>query len=86
MIVAVRCQGAGTVKVAVRPVHVSFPLECVADKVSTTYNQVAVSGVNRDGTVSVEAPTAVRWSLTVGRGVPAEEDSPRTDANSPAAS
>ncbi|TGN80356.1 hypothetical protein E5082_23240 [Streptomyces griseoluteus] len=60
MVVAVRCQGAGTVKVAVRPVHVSFPLECLAGKVSTIYNQVAVSGVNRDGTVSVEAPPAVR--------------------------
>ncbi|MYZ09043.1 hypothetical protein GT028_16945 [Streptomyces sp. SID2999] len=86
LIVAVRCQGKGTVKVAVRPVHVSFPLECLAEKVSTTYNQVAVSGVNRGGTVSVEAPTAVRWSVTVGRGAPAEEESPGTDANSPATS
>ncbi len=76
LVVAVRCQGAGTVKVAVRPVHVSFPLECRADKVSTVYNQFAVTGVNRDGTVSVEAPPAVRWSLTVGRGAPAEKEAP----------
>ncbi|MGW5048843.1 hypothetical protein [Streptomyces griseoluteus] len=76
LVVAVRCQGAGTVKVAVRPVHVSFPLKCLAGKVSTVYNQMALSGVDRDGTVSVEAPSAVRWSLTVGRGAPAEEESP----------
>ncbi|MEU3862835.1 hypothetical protein AB0F03_37020 [Streptomyces sp. NPDC028722] len=76
LIVAVRCQGQGTIKVAVRPVHVSFPLECVAGKVSTTYNQVAVGGANHSGVVSVEAPTAVRWSMTIGRGLPAEEDPP----------
>ncbi|MGW3341436.1 hypothetical protein ACWDCL_28640 [Streptomyces sp. NPDC001009] len=83
LIVAVRCQGAGTVKVAVRPVHVSFPLECVAGEISTVHNQVAVSGASRGGVVSVEAPTAVRWSLTVGRGVPAEEEPPGADATSP---
>ncbi|WP_242625544.1 hypothetical protein [Streptomyces sp. BK022] len=86
LIVAVRCQGAGAVKVAVRPVQVAFRVECLAGKVGTTYNQVAVSGVDRAGTVSVEAPSAVRWSLTVGRGAPAEEEAPRTDANSPEAS
>ncbi|MFF9373470.1 hypothetical protein ACF1BB_02835 [Streptomyces griseoluteus] len=76
LIIAVRCQGAGTVKVVVRPVRVSFPLKCLAGKAGTIYNQVAVSGANRDGTVSVEAPPAVRWSLTVGRGAPAEEEPP----------
>ncbi|MGW3115429.1 hypothetical protein [Streptomyces sp. NPDC001091] len=76
LIVAVRCQGEGTVEVAVRPVHVSFPVECLAGEVSTVYQQVAVSGVSRAGVVSVEAPTAVRWSLTVGRGAPDEEESP----------
>ncbi|MFJ3642582.1 hypothetical protein ACIPRD_22860 [Streptomyces sp. NPDC090108] len=78
LIVAVRCQGKGTVEVAVRPVHVAFPLKCLAGKVSTTYNQVAVSGADHDGTVSVEAPTTVRWSLTVGRSAPAGEESPGT--------
>jgi hypothetical protein len=82
LIVAVRCQGKGTIKVAVQSVHVSFPLECLADKVSTTYNQVAVSGVDRSGIVSVEAPTAVRWSLTIGRGAPAQEEPPGTGASS----
>ncbi|MEV7200605.1 hypothetical protein [Streptomyces griseoluteus] len=74
LIVAVRCQGAGVVKVAVRPVRVSFPLKCLVGKASTIYNQIAVSGANRDGTVSVEAPSGVHWSLTVGRGAPAEEE------------
>ncbi|MFF4549709.1 hypothetical protein [Streptomyces sp. NPDC001435] len=71
LIVAVRCQGAGKIKVAVRSVHVTFPLECLADQVSTTYNQVGVGGVDRSGVVSVEAPSSVRWSMTIGRGEPA---------------
>ncbi|MFJ5967444.1 hypothetical protein [Streptomyces sp. NPDC093060] len=76
LIVAVRCQGAGKIKVAVRPVRASFPLECLADQVGTTYNQLAVSGVDRSGIVSVEAPSSVRWSMTIGRGTPAEEETP----------
>ncbi|MFJ6841571.1 hypothetical protein ACIQRE_02755 [Streptomyces griseoluteus] len=76
LVVAVRCQGAGTMKVAVLPVHVSFPLKCLAGKVSTVYHQIEVTGADRDGTVSVEAPPAVRWSLTVGRGAPAGEEPP----------
>lgn len=76
LIVAVRCQGQGKIKVAVPSVHVSFSLECVAGQVGTTYNQVAVSGVDRSGTVSVTAPSAVHWSVTIGRGAPAEEGSP----------
>ncbi|MFJ4205762.1 hypothetical protein ACIP2Y_39865 [Streptomyces sviceus] len=81
LIVAVRCQGGGKMKVEVPSVHVSFPLDCVANEASTTYNQVMVTGVERSGTVSVTAPTAVRWSLTVGRGEPAQEESPDTDAD-----
>ncbi|MFF4832530.1 hypothetical protein [Streptomyces sp. NPDC001315] len=84
LIVAVRCQGQGKIKVAVPSVHVSFPLECVAGQVSTTYNQVAVSGVDRSGTVSVTAPSAVRWSITIGRGAPAEEESPASSGSASA--
>lgn len=76
LIVAVRCQGKGTIKVAVQSVHVTFPLKCLADQVSTTYNQVDISGVNRSGVVSVQAPSTVHWSLTVGRGTPVQEESP----------
>ncbi|MFJ9863551.1 hypothetical protein [Streptomyces sp. NPDC101165] len=82
LIVAVRCQGTGKIKVAVRPAHASFPLECLADQVSTTYNQLAVSGVDRSGVVSVEAPSSVRWSMTVGRGAPAQEEAPTATTES----
>ncbi|MFF8970333.1 hypothetical protein [Streptomyces sp. NPDC014995] len=58
------------------PVHVSFPLECLTGEISTTYNQIAVTGVDRSGNVSVHAPSSVRWSMTIGRGVPAAEESP----------
>jgi hypothetical protein len=80
LILAVRCKGTGKIKVEVPSVHVSFPLECLASKTSTTYNQVAVSGAERSGTVSVEATSAVHWSMTVGRGTPAEEE-PSTPTN-----
>ncbi|MET7480685.1 hypothetical protein ABZT17_41030 [Streptomyces sp. NPDC005648] len=75
LIVAVRCEGGGKIKVSVQPVHVSFPLDCPTKEVSTTYNQVAVTGVERSGVVSVEAASGVRWSLTVGRGAPAQMES-----------
>ena len=57
-----------------RPAAVSFPLACRAGEVTTVQNQFDVSGVEREGTVTVEAPTAVRWSMTVGRGPAAEAD------------
>ncbi|MET8137773.1 hypothetical protein [Streptomyces sp. NPDC005251] len=82
LIVAVNCQGTGKIKVAVQSVHVSFPLDCVAGKVNTTYNEVAVKGVDRSGVVSVQAPSGVRWSMTIGRGEAAEEESPGVGSNS----
>ncbi|MBJ6636831.1 hypothetical protein H4K36_00590 [Streptomyces sp. DHE7-1] len=82
LIVAVRCQGAGKIKVAVRSVHIAFPLECLADQVSTTYNQVGVGGVDRSGVVSVQAPPSVRWSMTIGRGEAAQEETPTATAES----
>ncbi|MGW3655275.1 hypothetical protein ACWD6R_05955 [Streptomyces sp. NPDC005151] len=72
--IAASCQGEGKITVTVRPVHVSFPLECGADQVSTVSNELALSGVERSGDVSVEASPAVRWALTVGRGTPTEAD------------
>ncbi|MEU2600365.1 hypothetical protein ABZ669_24855 [Streptomyces hirsutus] len=76
LIVAVRCQGEGKIDVVVRPVHASFSQPCVADKISTIYNQVALTGADRGGVVSVEAPSAVRWSMTIGHGAPVQEESP----------
>lgn len=82
LIVAVNCQGTGKIRVAVQSVHVSFPLDCVAGKVNTTYNEVAVKGVDRSGVVSVQAPSGVRWSMTIGRGPAAEEESPGIGSSS----
>ncbi|MGC0338273.1 hypothetical protein [Streptomyces sp. SLBN-8D4] len=76
LIVAVSCQGEGKIKVVVRSVHVSFSQPCVADKVSTIQNQVDLTGADRDGVASVEAPSAVRWSMTIGHGAPVQEESP----------
>ena len=76
LIVAVRCQGKGEIKVSVKPMNVGFPLECVAGEASTTYNQVGVAGVEKKGTVSVLAPSTVRWSMTIGRGEPPEAQPP----------
>ncbi|MFC8263327.1 hypothetical protein ACFUNF_38415 [Streptomyces sp. NPDC057291] len=78
LIVAVRCQGRGTIKVTVKPVNVGFPLECGDGEVTTTYNQVGVKGVENKGTVSVQAPSAVRWSMTVGRGEAAAPEPPES--------
>ncbi|MFD9498886.1 hypothetical protein [Streptomyces sp. NPDC060035] len=75
LIVAVRCKGEGDVKVMVNSVAVEFPLECLKGEVTTTYNQVGVRGVEKAGTVSVQASSTVRWSMTIGRGHMAEEES-----------
>ncbi|MFG2661127.1 hypothetical protein [Streptomyces sp. NPDC048425] len=72
LIVAVRCQGKGEIKVSLNPVKARFPLKCVDDEVTTIYNQVGVTGVEKRGTVSVQAPSTVRWSMTIGRGEPPE--------------
>ncbi|MDQ0964512.1 hypothetical protein QFZ66_008390 [Streptomyces sp. B4I13] len=72
--ISVSCQGEGKMTVVVQPVHVSFPLACRAPQVTTITNQVAVSGAELGGAVSVEASPAVRWSMTIGRGRPAEAE------------
>lgn len=78
LIVAVSCQGEGKIKVVVRSAHVSFSQLCVADKNSTNYNQVDLTGADRNGVASVEAPSAVRWSLTIGHGAAVQEEAPET--------
>lgn len=79
LIVAVRCRGKGKINVTVNPAEVTFSLECLDGEVSTTYNQVGVTGVDGKGTVSVEAPSTVRWSLTIGRGEAAAEGLPEPE-------
>ncbi len=76
LIAAVRCQGKGEIKVSLKSVNVDFPLKCVDGEVSTTHNEVGVAGAENKGTVSVQAPSAVRWSMTIGRGEPPKAQPP----------
>ncbi|MET8454056.1 hypothetical protein [Streptomyces sp. NPDC005209] len=64
--VLVNCQGKGELTVSVKPVGMSFPLKCVDGEVSSTYNQLDLKRARTQGTVSVTAPTSVRWAITVG--------------------
>ncbi|MFI6092450.1 hypothetical protein [Streptomyces sp. NPDC051218] len=45
----------------------NFPLDCVDGEVSSTYNELGLKKSRPEGTVTVTAPSAVRWSLTVGQ-------------------
>lgn len=65
--IMVTCQGAGTITVTLDPAGVSFPLECGAESANTTYNQVELKEARKSSTVSVTAPSRVRWALTVGQ-------------------
>ncbi|MFB7912386.1 hypothetical protein [Streptomyces sp. NPDC056061] len=62
--IQVNCQGKGTLNVAVDPVGLSFPLECVDEEVSSTYNEVHLKRARSEGTVRITAPSTVRWALT----------------------
>ncbi|MFV0137963.1 hypothetical protein ACLGIH_33100 [Streptomyces sp. HMX87] len=79
LIVAVSCQGTGTVKVEVPVLQTTFPLECSPGGPAVTYNQLALKAAHKAGTVKVTAPSTVIWAVIVGRGDPAEQDSPGAD-------
>lgn len=64
--IMVNCQGKGKITVAVKPVGLSFPLECVTGEVSSTFNQLSLKRARTQGTVGVTAPSSVRWAITVG--------------------
>ncbi|WP_406410137.1 hypothetical protein OG923_16520 [Streptomyces halstedii] len=63
--VQVNCQGEGTLHVTVKPVGLSFPLECVDEEVSSTYNEIRLKRARSEGSIQVTAPSAVLWALTV---------------------
>ncbi|MGP4051736.1 hypothetical protein [Streptomyces sp. 2A115] len=65
--IAVNCQGEGTLTVELKPVGLSFPLECVAGEVSSTYNQIALKKAREDAVLQVTAGSGVRWALSVGQ-------------------
>ncbi|MFJ7945767.1 hypothetical protein ACIQ6K_19265 [Streptomyces sp. NPDC096354] len=64
LVIQVNCQGDGTIEVSVEPVGLSFPLECVVQEVSSTYNEIILKRARSEGSVRVEAPSGVRWALT----------------------
>ncbi|MFF5360939.1 hypothetical protein ACFY4I_16340 [Streptomyces scabiei] len=72
--VGAQCEGKGEIEVSLRPMGGSFSVTCRDGEVSGDYNQLSVEDADRAGTVTVNAPSTVRWSLSVGRGEPAEED------------
>ena len=63
--IQVNCQGKGTLKVDLRPVGLSFPLECVDGEVSSTYNEIQLKRARSEGSVRITAPSTVSWALTV---------------------
>ncbi|MFE7576949.1 MULTISPECIES: hypothetical protein [unclassified Streptomyces] len=63
--IQVNCRGKGTVDVALKPVGLSFPLECVDGEVSSTYNEIQLKRARSEGSVQITAPSTVSWSLTV---------------------
>ncbi|MYQ52535.1 hypothetical protein GTW41_15040 [Streptomyces sp. SID4941] len=62
--VQVNCQGEGTLHVTVKPVGLSFPLECVDEEVSSTYNEIRLKRARSEGSIQVTAPSTVLWALT----------------------
>ncbi|MCC9710332.1 hypothetical protein E4N62_36805 [Streptomyces sp. MNU76] len=72
--VAVSCEGKGKIEVVLRPMNASFPMECLDGEVTNILNEFDSEDSDRAGTVSVTAAPGVHWSLSVGRGEPAEQD------------
>ncbi|MEU2430512.1 hypothetical protein ABZ611_13570 [Streptomyces sp. NPDC007861] len=65
--VAVNCEGKGTLQVTLEPVGLSFPMKCKDGEVFSTYNQFALKRARQEASVSVQASSKVRWSMTVAQ-------------------
>lgn len=78
LVVAVTCQGRGTIDVALPAMDAGFRFECRTDEPTLTHNQLAVEDAREPGTVKVTAPSTVTWAVTVGRGDPTAKDAPTT--------
>lgn len=74
LIVAVSCQGEGSVSVEVPTVAVSYRLRCGGVVPEVAYDEISLGASHRPGTVVVTAPSAVTWAATVGRGDRAERE------------
>ncbi|WP_151775164.1 hypothetical protein [Streptomyces abyssomicinicus] len=68
--VAISCQGDGTIEVRLPRVGASFSEDCREDEVVPYEHRLGVDGAERAGTAVVEAPEAVRWTVTVKRREP----------------
>ncbi|MGW0606367.1 hypothetical protein [Streptomyces sp. NPDC002640] len=58
------CLGEGTLTVRIEPVGLALPQRCVGHEVTATLHRFDLS-MPAEGTVRVEAPSGVRWALTV---------------------
>ncbi|MEU6950071.1 hypothetical protein ABZ957_33345 [Streptomyces sp. NPDC046316] len=65
--IMVACQGKGTINVSYTPAGLSFPLKCVDGEVSTTYDQIELKHERESASVNVQAPSSVRWAMSVGQ-------------------
>ncbi|MEU7291741.1 hypothetical protein AB0A76_00830 [Streptomyces exfoliatus] len=65
--IMVSCEGKGTMNVTYAPAGLSFPLQCVNGTVSTTFNQIDLKQKRASASISVQAPSSVRWAMSVGQ-------------------
>ncbi|MDH6226667.1 hypothetical protein [Streptomyces sp. MJP52] len=68
--VALSCRGDGVIEVRLPGVGASFSEDCREDEVVPYEHRLGVDGAERAGTAVVEAPQAVRWTVTVQRREP----------------
>ncbi|MFD6415783.1 hypothetical protein [Streptomyces sp. NPDC060194] len=68
LIVAYRCLGPGELTVEVRPTGMVRSVPCTGQEVADERDVVDVEGVQAAGRVYVQAPSTVRWAVSVGRG------------------
>ncbi|MER6912648.1 hypothetical protein ABT354_13355 [Streptomyces sp. NPDC000594] len=76
LIVTARCQGKGALRITVEPLDSQFTLKCLDGEVSSMHNELTLGGAEKAGIISVRAPSSVRWSMAVGRDVPAVPEGP----------
>ncbi|MFI9611242.1 hypothetical protein ACIHCM_06030 [Streptomyces sp. NPDC052023] len=74
LVLAVSCQGEGTITVQLPVMASSYRPNCDPGTPAVTYNQLVVPEASKPGTVTVTAPTTTTWSVTVGRTDPTPTD------------
>ncbi|MER5885432.1 hypothetical protein ABT160_16510 [Streptomyces sp. NPDC001941] len=64
---AVSCRGTGTVTVSYDPAGLSFPLTCEQARTNSVYNRFETVRARKEASVRVDAPSTLRWSMSVGQ-------------------